>query len=535
MDIRPAAATAPATGAAGHDPVLYRALFESAGHALYVLTDGQIVDCNRRTCELFGAGRNEILDRDLLAFSPDRQPDGRDSRAVLQDLFDEVQAGRTATFDWTHRRRDGSPVSTEITFSPVEMSGRRHLLAMVRDVSSLRARESQQRRRTDHYQQSQKLESLGLMASGISHDFNNLLLAIMGNADLLDQDMGDDDQGRSLLDEIRKAAGRAADLCNQLLAYAGKGHFQVQPIDLSATTREMVQMIKVAVSRKITLRLDLADDLPMIAGDISKIHQVIMNLVVNASEAIGHRAGVIQLSTGRQECCPDDYGQCLLGDRASNDEFVYLEVKDDGVGMETDTLQRIFDPFFSTKIKGRGLGLASVLGIVRGHQGSLCVRSRPVEGTAFRVCFPVDTTGVHQAPRPAERIAAAGTGGTVLVVDDEEYLRVLCARMLRRLGYEVIMASDGPQALEIYQKERGRIDCVMLDLSMPVLDGVEVFTKLCDFDPQVKVIMTSGYHEQEIATRFAGRGISGFIQKPYVVADLDTVLRKVLASDQTRS
>lgn len=367
------------------------------------------------------------------------------------------------------------------------------------------------------------------MAGGIAHDFNNLLLAIMGNADLLDQDLKAGRGGFPLLDEIRKAAGRAADLCGQLSAFAGKGHFNLQTLDLSATAREMHPMLKVAVSRPVALRLNLEENLPLIEADVAQLHQIIMNLVVNASEAIGSREGTITVSTSVHEIDPSELKHCVIGDVAPPGEFVCLEVRDTGEGMSAEILDRIFDPFFTSKIQGRGLGLASVLGIVRGHQAVLCVESEPGEGSSFTINFPL--AGVVATPLP-ERSRMQGQDrakqAVILVVDDEEYVRLLSMRMLGRLGYQVILAPDGPSALEIFLEKQTEIDCVMLDLIMPSMDGVEVFEKLKLIDPDSRVIMTSGYHQQEIATRFAGKGFDGFIQKPYVIADLAEVLSKVL-------
>lgn len=373
-----------------------------------------------------------------------------------------------------------------------------------------------------------KLASLARMADGIAHDFNNLLLAIVGNSDLLDQDLRAGRDGLPLLDEIRKAAGRAADFCNQLSAFAGRGHYKLQTLDLSQTIREMLPMLKVAVSRRVALRLDLADDLPLIEADVGQIHQVIMNLVVNAAEALDPEGGSITLASGVGVVDPSRLADCVVGEQVPEGEFVFLEVEDTGEGMDAATLAQIFDPFFTTKIQGRGLGLASVLGIARGHMAVLRVDSRPGSGSRFRLHFPL--TGVPSAALGPTSAAATrkATPGTILVVDDEEYVRVLGQRMLERLGYRVVLAPDGPGALKLFQAHRGQIDCVMLDLVMPEMDGAEVFEHLVGMDPNVQVVLTSGYHEQEIATRFAGKGLCGFLQKPYVIADLARTLEKVL-------
>lgn len=374
----------------------------------------------------------------------------------------------------------------------------------------------------------QKLDSLGRMAGGIAHDFNNLLLAIMGNADLLDQDLRAGRENPALMDEIRKAAGRAADLCNHLFAFAGQGRFNLQPLALSAITREMSPMLKVAVSRGVSLRLDLVDDLPLIEADPAQIHQIIMNLVVNASEALGPAGGTITLATGSGPLLTGDLAECVNAHDGQAGEVVYLEVLDTGEGMDEEMLEKIFDPFFTTKVQGRGLGLASVLGIVRGHQALLAVRSKPGEGTRFRVYFPSATAGLNAAKQVlAQGAARVRHTGTVLVVDDEEYVRVLSQRMLSRLGYEVLLAAGGRQAVELFRSRHDQIDTVMLDLVMPEMDGQQVYEQFVAIDPEVPVVLTSGYHEQEIASRFAGAGIRGFLQKPYVVADLADVLAKV--------
>ena len=375
-----------------------------------------------------------------------------------------------------------------------------------------------------------KTDSLSLMAAGLAHDFNNLLLVILGNADLLARDLEPGAPGRVLAEEILGAAGRATDLCTQLLAFAGKGRTRYQLMDLSAVTRAMVQMLKVALPRKITLRLDLDDGLPLLMADLNQVHQIIMNLVINAAEAIGPDQGVVTLATGKMGCEPGAFTYCALAGRPDGQEYAFIEVRDTGPGVSLEMMTRIFDPFFSTKLQGRGLGLASVLGAVRSHQGALCLKSEPGVETAFRICLPLDRVeaGTGVLSQPHDR---AGTGkGLVLLVDDDSCLRVLGQRMIRRLGWEVVVAENGASALEIFAEQRESIGCVILDLVMPGMNGMEVLEKLSALDPDVQVIISSGYHEEEVARRFADRGLAGFLQKPYVMADLarvlDTVLRK---------
>jgi len=378
--------------------------------------------------------------------------------------------------------------------------------------------------------QSQKLESLGLMAGGVAHDFNNCLLAIMGNADLLDQGLAADATDRQLVTEIRTAAERAGDLCNQLLAFAGKGRFRLEPLNLSVVVRGMVRMLKVAVSGKITLRLELADELPLIEADRSQIHQVVMNLAVNASESLADRPGTITLRTGVRSSVDCSFDQCVMAPRSSAGTFVYLEVTDTGPGMDPITVSRAFDPFYSTKPQGRGLGLASVLGIARSHWGTVGVDSVQGRGSTITVLIPHSEVPALPNDSPQTTAVSAG-GGTILVVDDEQYLRVLSERMLDHLGYQVYVADGGAAALAMCRRLGAELDCVMLDLVMPEMDGSEVYGEIRKIYPELKVLLTSGYHEAEVSRRFAGRGLAGFLQKPYVLEDLARKLDEILNPD----
>jgi PAS domain S-box-containing protein len=507
---------------------IYRSIFEKDPEACFLIKDGGVIDCNRPGLDLFGFSRDDLLGKPLHFFSPSHQPDGSESATVVSRHLAQAFDGGNLDFGWYFRKSGGEEISTRVALIPLENLDEQVMLARVKEMPPGAPDSDGFLSPGYHAEQFRKMDSLSLMAGGLAHEFNNYLLAILGNADLLQRDIAAGKSGGELLSEIRKAAGRAADLCNQLLAFSGKGQASFQTVDLSLTVQEMVQMIKVAISRRIALHLELDQDLPLIAGDITQIHQVIMNLVVNASEAMAGQTGVITLGTGLAPCGREKPEECIMARETGDTPLVFLEVRDSGEGMDEEIRRRIFDPFFSTKTRGRGLGLASVLGTIRSHQGSLCVHSTPGEGTVIRACFPrADLTRLEDQAVPIEQVAALGRG-TVLIVDDEEFLRVLCSRMLRRLGYTVLLAEGGPEALEIYRSAKGRIDGVILDLVMPVMDGVEVLERLLNMDPNARVIMTSGYHEKEIAARFTGRGIAGFIQKPYVMSDLGKILGSII-------
>ena len=380
-------------------------------------------------------------------------------------------------------------------------------------------------------QQAQKLESLGALAGGIAHDFNNLLMAILGNVDLSLRELSPQAPIRAYLTDAEKAARRAAELCRQMLAYSGKGRFVVERVNLTDMINDMARMLEVSVSKKIVLRYHLAVNLPPVEADIPQMQQIIMNLVVNAAEAIGAGGGFVTLTTGVRDCDPDFLSTTWLRQELTAGTYVFIEVQDTGCGMTAEVQQRIFDPFFSTKFTGRGLGLAAVLGIVRGHKGSLKVESAPDRGSTFQILLPAlpgDTVKL-QINVPAKKLWHGS--GTILLVDDEEAVRTLSKQMLERLGFNCLTAANGIEALRVFQNHVEEIVAILLDLSMPYMDGEQAFYKLQHLKPGVRVIMSSGYNLQNIAQRFQGKGLAGFIHKPYELAMLAETLRAVLADN----
>jgi signal transduction histidine kinase len=378
--------------------------------------------------------------------------------------------------------------------------------------------------------QSQKLESLGVMAGGIAHDFNNLLTAILGHADLALLTLPPGAPARANMQEIVKASRRAADLCQQLLAYTGKGKFVIQPVGLDELIVEMDQMLRTCVSKKVHLNLGLHRNLPKIDGDPNQLRQVIINLVMNASEAIGEESGVVTISTGVEPCDRDHLRDTHLDDGLKEGLYVTLEVRDTGCGMDQVTRERVFEPFFSTKFTGRGLGMAAVLGILRSHGGAIKVSSELGAGTVFKLYFPVSVKEDVIIPLGAPQEEEAWQGeGTVLLVDDEQQVLDVAGRMLQILGFTVKTARDGIEALEAYGGPKGEIVCVLLDLTMPRMSGEEAFEVLRRLDRDLPIIISSGYSENDVAARFADREVSGFIQKPYRFSELRRVLRRVVA------
>jgi signal transduction histidine kinase/CheY-like chemotaxis protein len=398
---------------------------------------------------------------------------------------------------------------------PVKMIG------TIQDITERREMEEEKRNLEQQVQQAQKLESLGVLAGGIAHDFNNLLMVILGHSELAQKEISPMSPARRSLAEITTATQRAADLCRQMLAYAGKATFALERVALRGLVEEMAHLLKTAISKKAILNLNLVRGLPPIEADPSQIRQIVMNLIINASEAIGDRSGVITVSVGATRCDEEYLRKMELHDGLAPGLYVHLEVTDTGSGMDAETQSRIFEPFFSTKFTGRGLGLAAALGIVRAHKGALKVYSEPGKGTTFKILFPALGVAAEKARTTAPASSADSQGkGTILLVDDEESLLALGARMLEHLGFAVLTATDGRQAVDLYRDKGKEIDLVLMDLTMPNMDGAKAFDELRRLNPDVRVILASGYTHEEVASRFSGKILSGVLQKPYTLARL---------------
>ena len=423
--------------------------------------------------------------------------------------------------------RNGEQRTIEEVWSPIEdkNSMEEGHVIVFRDVTVKRYMERQ-------LQRAQKLESLSVLAGGIAHDFNNLLTVVLGHAELALNEISPMSPAHGSLTEITSAARRAADLSLQMLSYTGKTVFTPERVGLSELVGEMAHLLKTAIPKKVEMALNLEPGLPPIQADKTQIREIVMTLIINASEALGDRSGAIAVSVGATRCDEEFLRNTELHDDLLPGLYVHLKVTDTGIGMDEKTRSRIFEPFFSTKFTGRGLGLAAVLGIVRAHKGTIKVCSEPGKGTTFEVLFPSlgegeDTTRKSVPSPPAD----GRSQGTILLVDDDESLIALGARMLEHLGFTVLTASDGLQAVERYRERGKEIDLVLMDLTMPRMDGAEAFGELRRLNPDVRVVLASGYAEDDMSSRFEGRTPSGMIQKPYTLAKLRETLAGLL---QTR-
>ena len=371
--------------------------------------------------------------------------------------------------------------------------------------------------------QAAKLESLGVLAGGIAHDFNNLLVGIMGSASLLEDHVAGNAAALEFVTNLQLSSERAAKLTKQMLAYSGRGRFFVEPLDLSEQVRQIVALIEASIPKNVDVRLTLAERLPTIEADASQIQQIVMNLAINAAEAIGPEGGRVAVSTSIESVNEGTVADFGVGATLMPGPYVKLTVADNGSGMDAETQSKIFDPLFTTKFTGRGLGLAAVAGIVRGHRGAIKVESAPGKGACFQVWFPAAPLP-SAAPAPPLEFPGAGK---VLVVDDEEIVRRIARTALERAGYTVLLAADGREAVEVFRREAGEIRLVSLDMTMPGRSGEETFRQLREIRRDVPVLVSSGYTEVEVLERF-GDSIDGYLHKPYGITDLARAVHAAL-------
>ena len=461
---------------------------------------GLVTSWNIGAERMLGYTEAEILGRHFSRiFTPEDVQNGVPER----ELQTAAREGRAEDERW-HVRKDGSHFFVSGILATAGQSEGREFGMIMRDITERQKTEAALR-------QAQKLESLGVLAGGIAHDFNNLLTGILGNASLILDTSSQLDPDRLSLEDIVALSKRAADLTNQLLAYAGKGRFVITKFDLSELVLEMLRLIQTSIPKMVRLELALAPDLPWIEADASQIQQIVMNLVINAAEAIGPEGGTVWVSTGVAEI--------ESGDERAPGRYVYMEVRDSGCGMDEATRAKIFDPFFTTKFAGRGLGLAAVSGIVRGHNGRMQLESVPGGGSTFRISLPALEGNFPRAEKTSSSRDLHGTG-TILVVDDEVAVRRVAKAMLEHLGYAVLVAENGLEGVTIFEQRAADITAVLLDMTMPVMDGEHALQHMRAIRPDVPVLVSSGYSEVVARARFNDSVSVDFIQKPYTVAEL---------------
>ncbi|MFT3928117.1 MAG: response regulator [Myxococcales bacterium] len=387
------------------------------------------------------------------------------------------------------------------------------------DIEDKRQSERERREIERRAQEAQRMESLGVLAGGVAHDFNNLLVGVMGHAEWLSRRIEAASPLQDNLQRIVTAAERAAQLCKQMLAFAGRGRFLVEPCSVSAIAKEMQSSLVTLAPQGTRVLVQAQPNLAPVEADPTELKQVLLSLVTNSAEAFeGCPGGTITVVTGSRFFTSTELMRTKLGARCVEGEYVFLEVRDDGPGIPADVLPRIFDPFFSTKFMGRGLSLAAVLGIARSHRGTVDVTSAPGEGTCVRMMLPALLAGsfATRTPPPASRSAK----GTVLVVDDDVEVRELARLTLEDVGVRVLVACNGDEAIEVFTEMHAAIDLVLLDLTMPGTDSASTLRALRGLKPEICVVLSSGYLPGDAIERIGASGVDGFVQKPWRPSDL---------------
>jgi len=500
-----------------------QALLDAWSEPALLIDDQRVLRAaNRAFARSLGAELEELLGEPVFARLPERfREHARRVDAAFggeRVVFEEVVDGRRLLHQLDPVLDVGRVVGVALFVTDVTA------VATAPDVTQARVLE----RKVQH---TQKLESLGVLAGGIAHDFNNVLAGILGNVGLAQNELPPDSRAGFFLREAELAAQRAADLTRQMLAYSGRGAFVVDIIDLNATIHEVQSLLATVVSKKASLKIALGKNLPLVRGDATQIRQVLMNLVMNASDALEGGPGSIRISTSLTEATAADLARSYLDDALEPGPYLAIEVSDTGAGMSREVLGRIFEPFFSTKAAGHGLGLAAVLGILRAHGAAVIVDSEPGRGTTFEILLPAAlgaTLRVRSEPPRAK--PAARAHARVLVADDEEAVLTVTCKTLERLGYECVRCSNGAEALARLSEGEPEVDIAILDLTMPELGGGEVLTELRRRGGTTPVILMSGFGASDTSPELMSAGPIDFIEKPFVPGELSRRIQRIIGS-----
>ena len=488
-----------------HTEKRFSALFHSNVIGIIEINHERVLDANESFLQMVGQSREAVLSGALLwrDLTPKKY-------AKMDALAHQraIREGSFPPFEKEFFRKNGTLVSVWVGGVLLQPPPDWTCMAFVLDLSERKELEEQ-------FNTEQKLKSLGLLSSVIAHDFNNLLTTMIGNASLALDALDPAHPAYGPIDEVLRASKLASGLTSQLVGYSAKPRNRDKAVELSDLVREIAELIELPLSRNVRLDLSLAPGLPQINGDAYLIQQVLMNLVINASDSLEDGAGVIRIITHCRDYRAADLQMMTMGENLPGGEYVAVEVHDNGCGMTDDVKQKIFEAMFTTKAKGRGLGLAATLGIVRSHRGAIDVRSKPGEGTRFCVLFPASVEPVPDVPDAGE-LDLQGKG-TVLVVDDEPGVRKLAEATLTRYGYTVILASNGQEGIDIYKEKSDCITLIVLDLSMSVMSGEQAFEHLKKLGPAPPILFSSGFEASESMKNI---DLYPFLQKPYTAREL---------------
>ncbi|MCP4678631.1 MAG: response regulator [Deltaproteobacteria bacterium] len=486
------------------------------------INTGHFYEANDTFLETLGYTREEIIGKTSVELNLFADVNQRNEIAKAVQTKKSIR-----DFDVDVKTKSGEVRQGMLSADLVYFDDDPFLLTVMNDITERKLAEEERLKLEVQMQKTLKLESLGNLAGGIAHDFNNLLMGVLGNVELSLLELPPDSSVRERIYDIEIAAKRAADLAKQMLAFSGKGQFLLRQLNLKTLLQETSHLFQPSIPKTTALRLKYEPGLLPIKGDIGQIRQIVINLITNAWEAIGKEQGTITIRAGTIACEKSYFDFWDHSDLPAG-TYSYIEVSDNGAGIERAIHNKILDPFFSTKFTGRGLGLAEVLGIVRGHRGAIKFESNPGHGSTFRVFFPSLASPENQPEVAAPSNDAPFRGHTILLVDDEAIIRSVGRAMLEHLGFNVVSARDGEEAIQIFVADPQRFSCALLDLTMPNKDGAQCYRELIQIRDDIPVVLTSGYQEKDLRSRFDKEGFAGFIQKPYQTTTLKNIFLQAL-------
>ena len=504
----------------------YRTLFESANDAIFLMEHERFIDCNTKTLEMFDCSMGEIIGQSPYRYSPEKQPDGRDSKlAALEKINTALNIG-PQVFEWQHCRSDGSLFDAEVSFTVLSLMGRHHLLAIVQDISERKRAEEEALELQKRLNQAQKMEAIGTLAGGIAHDFNNILSGIFGYSQLAETHIHNPEKAKSHIQQILKGAQRAAELVHQVLTFSRQKETEKHPFRAYLEVKEALKLLRSSIPSTIKI-IEKIDSRSLIIADPTKIHQVVMNLCTNAYHAMMDRGGILNVSLKDIEISEP---KCIDGKNPVLGNYLQLEVSDTGHGMDDKTLEKAFDPYFTTKKmgEGTGLGLAIVKAIVEEHGGFLKVTSTPDKGTNFYIHFPI----IEQEPSPKQiknDMPSVFKGNeSIMMVDDEEDIRLSCKEILESYGYLVHCFQNGVDAFKEFEKNPHQFDLIITDMTMPGMTGIELIEKIHDVREDIPFILCSGFSGLINHDKIMQTGVGKYLMKPVLKSDLASAIRELI-------
>lgn len=504
----------------------FRALFSDASDGILIIdSSGKLHDVNESFARMHGYSTQEMQHFNL------KDLDTPDTFRLFPERMRRILSGEKLVFELEYFHKDNHAVPFEVSSRLVSFDGDTYIQSFYRDITQRRKAEEERRTLEQQFQQTQKLESLGVLAGGIAHDFNNILTIIFGHCYMVKENYDSGMTDKVHVQHIEAASNRAAELCRKMLAYAGQSPQVQARVNLWLLVDEIVKMLQSAIKKNVTIELELKRDVPEITGDNAQIQQVVMNLIINAGEAIGDKNGTVKVALVKKTVPIGGTDTDFLGNAIQEGSHACLEVSDTGCGMDEETRNRVFEPFYTTKLAGRGLGMSATLGIIKSHNAALQFSTTPGTGTSFKVWFPLPAvSGLAETTPTVDPALSGKSNGTILLVDDEEALRDIGSMMLSTLGFSVLTAANGREALSVHHECGSVIDLVLLDLLMPVMGGVETYRELRNVAPSLPIVICSGFIDEIFFKEIMNDERAGSIRKPYNTDQLREVLAKVLSN-----